>query len=368
MSDERVETFEKGEALEVPPGRIEAELSALWRAAAGDAQKPVTRACLWNFVVRCQGDADFTYAKKLIDDISERVPARVIVLRPEPSQSQGEEGAISAWVEANWRRDGHGASGSDEVTLKATGKSVPRLMSLVRALTLTDAPTAMMWIGPPPSESADEAGMREFLKESDRLIVDTRKLPSETGLVELAKLVAAEPNLELIDLSWLGISPLRGLCAALFDPPHDPSPLERLERVRVTSSIGGTQARALLAAGWLGARLGWSDYRAVEGVGELRRWQANRRAGGVVTIELGTETSNAGHGVAALELECGGDERWSLTRDKSCIDVRAPGLPHRLQPARSHSDAELTVVALGPRGRDGVFRDSLTHASWLVQA
>ena len=42
------------------PERIEKELSALWRRAAeakpGDAPKPVTRACLWNLVVRVHGD------------------------------------------------------------------------------------------------------------------------------------------------------------------------------------------------------------------------------------------------------------------------------------------------------------------------
>jgi glucose-6-phosphate dehydrogenase assembly protein OpcA len=355
-----VETFEKGGAIEVPIGRIEAELSALWRAAAARDNKPVTRACLWNFIVRCVGDVDFKYAKQLIDDISQRVPARVIVLRPEAGTGEGQ---IRSWVEANWRRDGHASSGSDEVTLVGTGKSIERMVSLVRALTITDAPTAMMWIGPLPDESAP---VRALLKETDRLIVDSRKLPTEAGLADLARIDAAHPELELVDLSWLGVSPLRGLLAAMFDPPHDPSPLERLERVRVTSGVKGTQTRALLCLGWLGARLGWSGYRKLEGAGDLRRWSASRRSGGEVIVELATQLGGADHGVVGLELFAHSDS-WSLSRDRTCIDVRAPELPQRLQPARSHSDAELTVSALGPRGRDKVFHEALAHAARLVE-
>jgi glucose-6-phosphate dehydrogenase assembly protein OpcA len=347
-SEDQLATFEKGGAIEVPIARIEAELGKLWRAAAKASKVPVTRACLWNLVVRAQGDADFKYAKQLIDDVSQRIPARVIVVRPDG------EGEMHAFVEANWRRDGHGASGSDEVTL--VGGGAERLISLVRSLTLADAPTAMMWIGQPPAE---DAPVRELLKETERLVVDTRKLPSEAGLGALSRL---SPELEIVDLSWLGISPLRGLCAAFFD--QEPAPLKIVERVRVSSGVQGTQSRALLAIGWLGSRLGWRDYRRVPGEG--RRWQAARADGGSVAIELHTDLRGANHGVNGLTLWAGGEE-WSLGRSQSCIDVRGPGLPQRLQPARSHSDAELTVTALGPRGRDPVYRAALAAAAQLVE-
>jgi hypothetical protein len=288
------------------------------------------------------------------------------VLRPEHGDHGDEEGAIRAFVEANWRRPegGHGASGSDEVTLIATGRATLRLTSLVRSLMIPDAPTAMMWIGATPAESAP---IRELLREVDRLVVDSRKFPGESDLAALARLVAAQPELEVVDLSWLGISPLRGLCAALFDPPHDPSPLEHLEQVRVVSGVVGTQARGLLALGWLAARLGWRGYRRLEGGSDTRRWRATRRDGGSVDVELGTDTSRANHGVVALDLAAGG-RTWALHRDQRCISVCAPSLPDRLQPARSHSDAELTVTALGPRGRDPVFRAALTEAGRLVEA
>ena len=364
MSDttDRLVVFERGDAIEVPVGRIEAELAALWRHAAeprqGQAPRPVTRACLWNLVIRVQGDAQFTHAKRVVDDLAQRIPARTIVMRAEP---EGED-QIRAWVEANWRRPDAGhASGSDEITLCATGRAVERLPSLVRALLFSDAPTAMFWPGPLP---AAEAVVRELLHQTDRLVVDTRKLVDEHGLIDLCALGAEDPSLQVTDLSWLGISPLRGMCAALFDPPRDPSRLQAIDRVRVTSNIQGTQARALLALGWLVSRLGWKAARRLPDQPSLRCWQATRRDGKSVLLELLTQPGGANHGVAGLELQAG-DDVWSLTRDQA-IHMRGPDFPARTQPARSHSDAELLASALGQRGRDHIFREALDAAAALV--
>ena len=151
--------FERGDAIEVPVGRIEAELAALWRRAAearpGQIPNAVTRACLWNLVVRVRGDAEFTHAKRVIDDLAQRIPARTIVMRIEPEEPDG----LRAWVEANWRRrEGGGpASGSDEVTLWASGNAIERVPSLVRALLYSDAPTAMFWAGALPPSRAGRA-------------------------------------------------------------------------------------------------------------------------------------------------------------------------------------------------------------------
>jgi hypothetical protein len=361
---ERLQVFERGGAIEVPVGRIEAELAALWRRAAearpGQVPNAVTRACLWNLVVRVQGDVDFKHAKNVIDDLSQRIPARTIVMRIEPNEPDN----LRAWVEANWRRrEGGGpASGSDEVTLWASGKAVDRVPSLVRSLLYTDAPTAMYW-----AESLPSPGpvVRELVHQADRLIVDTRKLEDERGLAELCELGARDPDLQLADLSWIGISPLRGMCAALFDPPRDTSVLERLDRVRVVSNIRGTQARGLLALGWLAARLGWREPARMSDEKGARRWKARRKDGKPITLELSTEPGGD-HGVAGLELHAGGDV-WSLVRDSS-IHVSGPDMPPRSQPARSHSDAELLASALGARGRDVVFRDALGCAAELVRA
>jgi glucose-6-phosphate dehydrogenase assembly protein OpcA len=361
--DGHLAEFERGDAIEVAPEKIETELAQLWRRAAeskpGDAPKPVTRACLWNLVVRVQGEPQFMHIKRVIDELSQRIPARAIVTRFEDGPD-----SLRAFVEANWRRAGGVASGSDEVTLWATGEARFRLPSLVRALLFSDAPTAIFWPGAlPPLEER----RRDFTHEADRLVVDTRKLASEDGLVELCEYAAKDPELEVADLSWIGISPLRGLATALFDPPRDPAQLQKVDRVRVTSNIvGGTQARGLLALGWLVSRLGWRDLQKASPSPELRRWTATRKDGQPVTLELATQAGAASHGVAGLELYAG-QSVWSLVRDE-CIHVRGPDSPARTQPARSHSDAELVASALGARGRDTIFKEALAQGAALVRA
>jgi glucose-6-phosphate dehydrogenase assembly protein OpcA len=362
---DRLDTFEKGGAIEVPVAKIETELAALWRQAVQKSgrKNPVTRACLWNLILRVDSEPRFVEAKKLVDDISAQVPARVIVLHVE---DQAPEAPVRAWVEANWRHSGHGDSGSDEVTLWAAGKSVARLPSLVRALRVTDLPTAMLWWGPPPG---GHAPARDMLDEIDRLIVDTRKLPSEQGMSQFLEIADARPDLDLVDCAWLGVRPLRGLLAGMFDPPHDPRKLAVLDRVRVISGVTGCQSRALLALGWLASRLGWKDYRKLPDAPGLRRWKAIRPGPGAgeITLELETRTGGASHGVVGLELQAG-DEKWIAAREQGRIDVHGPGCQPRVQPVRQHSDAELVVSALGPRGRDAIFKDSLREAVRLVGA
>jgi len=365
-AEDRLAQFEHGDAIEVPVGRIERELDALWRQAAtpreGEKHKPVTRACLWNLIVRAEGELEFRRAKRLIDDLSASLPVRAIVLRVEAGPE-----ALRAWVEANWRRSGQGDSGSDEVTLEARGRAAERLPALVRALTITDVPTAMLWMGAPSAAVGSDAPLRALVGEVDRLIFDSRKLPDEAGLIELQRLAAERPQLELADLAWLGVSPLRGLCAALFDPPpaDRPSRLDALERVRVASGVQGAQTRALLTLGWLIARLEWKQLERRPPDGAVRRWRAARR-GGAVELLLETRAGGPDHGVVELALEAGPDA-WSLTRDR-CIEVRAPDAPRRSQPARSHSEPELVRAALGPRGRDAVYREALAAAARLLEA
>jgi glucose-6-phosphate dehydrogenase assembly protein OpcA len=368
MTSDKLDTFERGGAIEVPVARIEAELAALWREAAQKVERkhPITRACLWNLIVRVDSEPLFVDAKKLIDEISTQVPARVILLH---TQGQAPDAPVRAWVEANWRHSGHVESGSDEVTLFAAGKTVERLPSLVRSLLVTDAPTAMLWWGPPPAAGRPSRGL---VHEIDRLIVDTRKLPREQDLAEYQRIWDEQPQLELVDCAWLGVRPLRGLTAGLFDPPHDPRRLFELDRVRVVSGVTGCQSRALLSFGWLASRLGWKSYRRVADQPNVRCWKAQRRDGGEVLLELETRLGGASHGVISIELEAAGEsgapERWSLKREHGRIEAHGPGCAARVQPMRQHSDAELVVSALGPRGRDLIFKDALRETVRLVEA
>ena len=352
---------------EVAPDRIEAALSERWRklaeAAALTHGRPVTRAILWNVILT--GPPDVT--RTLVDELVSESPTRAIVVA-EPASG---DGLLHAYVETNIARHGTGSVGADEVTLEVGGQgetarqSLSRIPSVVRSLLVPDSKTALAWIGTPPP--ADHVS-RGLIGEVDRLILDTRRLSSddgERGLEALLALSHRHQHLELADLAWLGISPLRGLCAALFDPPCDPGPLAELDEVVVTSGVPGVQARALLMLGWLGSRLGWKELVSVPG--DTRRFSVTREDGGRVMLHIGVDEEGARHGVRRLELVSKG-RRWSLDRDNQKIEVRAPGLPARTQPARSHTLVERVGEALGRKGRDRNYHDALRFAVGLVRA
>ena len=279
---DRLQVFERGDAIEVPVGRIEAELAALWRRAAearpGQSPDAVTRACLWNLVVRVHGEAEqFAAAKRIIDELSQRHAGahhrhahRAAIGRRScaPGSRPTGGGAKAAGT----------ASGSDEVTLWAGGQGGRALPSLVRALLVSDAPTAMFWIG--GAADAGAGACASWCTRPTGSIVDTRQLADEHGLARAVRRSAcAEPELQLADLSWLGISPLRGMCAALFDPPRDPRRARDARRVRVViSNIQGTQARGLLGArlAHVAARLAASRSGCPRPAARAR-WQAKRK-------------------------------------------------------------------------------------------
>ncbi len=374
MTKVTVDASAISEREEVAPDKIEAALGKRWRQQAeiakGSGGRPITRAFLWNLIV--SGPVETTRA--LVDELAAELPARAIVLaRP----IEG-DGSLKTFVETNIAGSGAHAVGSDEITIEIGGSeaqakaALARVPSLVRSVLVPDALTALMWIDAPAPESHVT---RQFIGEIDRLILDSRRLaPSadgdghgaELGLKQIVALAEEYPRLELADLSWLGISPLRGLAAALFDAPADPSPLQQLDQVVITSGVAGVQVRALLMFGWLGIRLGWQAPRQArsQNRGE-RRFVVNRLDGGEVLLRLTTDLTGVKHGVRRLELVAG-ERRWSLDRDEEKIEVRAPGVAPRMQPARSHGVAARLAEALGRKGRDPSYRDALGFAALLA--
>ena len=366
-------TFAHSDRTECPADKIEAALATRWRRIGEEAveqkQPPVTRAFLWNLIV--SGPVDQTPA--LIDQLATELPARAIVLR-RPAHGDGQ---LRVFVETNVARKGPHTVGSDEVIIEIGGTdeharaACARVPSIVRSALVPDALTALVWVGaPPPVDHVT----REFVTDIDRLILDSRRITpephgeGECGLGAILAIAEHNPNLELADLAWLGISPLRGLCASFFDPPQDAAPLSVIDEVVVSSGVEGVQVRGLLMLGWLGARLGWrapSQLRA-EKPGQ-RRFCAVRPDGGIVSMRIETELGGPRHGVRRFELAAG-QKRWSLVRDDEKIEVLAPGMPVRIQPARSHSVGERLAEALGGKGRDRQYRHALAFAAALAGA
>src|SRR5262249_30745596 len=239
------------------------------------SERQVTRAALWNLILRADGDEPYARAKQLVDAISAAAPARAIVLR---ADAPGDGPEIEARIEANFHGTEGGAQllGSEEVTLLARGKGTEHFPSLVRALRLPDLPTALVWTGAPPR---DLEALDAVLEGVDRMIVDTGDLASGLERVDLAQLVHLSHEVELADLGWLRLGPVRLLLASFLDPPVGSEPLLRASRVHLDCARHGA-ATAVLMLGWLACRLSWGrPERCGDQGNNVRCWSVSRPGG-----------------------------------------------------------------------------------------
>ncbi len=380
---DRIDAFTLGAAIAVEPDRIEAELAGLWRKAAERARSEgsrfsVTRACLWNLIVHSDGEEDFLRTKRLIDEVSETVPARIISLHEtsESAETLGYETPdggppIRAFVEANFRRSGSGRREvvAEEITLEAPRMAGQRLPGLVRSLLLADVPTALLVRNP----TADSAWLPRLAPEVERFIFDSGRLQQGEALVRVESLLRSMyrkegdgslAHVDIVDLGWLRLWPWRILVASLFDSPDAAKALREVSEIVLHHASDGEPA-ALLLSGWLCGRL-------------RLRWQATHdrhvytlcnAAGRHVRLRIeSASVQDAPAGIERVELRCGSHLFSARLQGESrCIVLSSHLQPERVQPVHGRPDPELMVAAMGVGGRDPLMYEALRHSAQLVR-
>jgi glucose-6-phosphate dehydrogenase assembly protein OpcA len=342
-----VDQFSKGEMIAVALPQVERELAKLWRKVAEERKQAVTRACLWNLIVHTATDEGYQRSKKIIDEISPSVPARVLVLK-----TFGAGGELKAWIETNWHQGDGGKRqiGSDEITIEGPGGE--DLAAVVRALLLPDVPTAALWAdGAPQKESPLD---RELLHSSDRIVVHG---DGETGLRGLAAAIAVERHpVAAISMSWLRCGPWRQLVASQFDPPVPIEELFTVDKVTIECTPGRAGA-ALLFVGWLASRLRWREGRAMA----TRRYRFTRPRG---EVEVELVLSDGAPDPFQQVTLTNPNGSYSVARDGATVIINTPSVACK-QPLHFPSDAELWTHALSAQGRDPLFTDALKRLAAL---
>ncbi len=381
---DRIEAFTLGAAISVEPDRIEAELAALWRKAAERARSEgarfsVTRACLWNLIIHSDGEEEYLRTKRIIDEVSETVPARIISLHETSEAATLADGVagessppIRAFVEANFRRSGSGRREvvAEEITLEAPRMAGPRLPGLVRSLLLADVPTALLVRNP----TAESAWLPRLAPEVERFVFDSSRLPQAESLAAVEQLLrrlfrqdasGALANVDVVDLGWLRLWPWRILVASLFDSPDASRALRDVSEIAIHHAPGAEPA-ALLLSGWLCGRL-------------RLRWRATHERGAYTLAGASphpirlriqeTPAADAPAGIERVELRCGSHVFAARLQGESrCIVLSSHLQPERVQPVHGRPDAELMVAAMGVGGRDPLMYEALRHSAQLVRS
>ena len=253
---------------------IENVLSSLWKMSADNLRIGANlsvRTSVLNLII-CASDVETAQrASVILRKLSSTHLARVVILILDTSENRPD--AVSAWVTlrcfsviSDLMRHCF-----EQTTLLASGRSIRYLANIVQPLLKPDLPVYLWWIGDPPGQN--DPTFTGLVNLSNRIIVDSTSFFSpEQDIRALATLFQASTDSALSDLNWGRLTPWRQLIIQFFDVleyrpylagvdsieiEHAVAPLAVPMRTE-QGDVSPNPTRALLLAGWLKARLGWT--------------------------------------------------------------------------------------------------------------
>jgi glucose-6-phosphate dehydrogenase assembly protein OpcA len=251
---------------------VEEELAFLWKMSADNmrtSQNTNVRTSVLNLVV-CAPDVESAKrASASLRSLSSTHIARVTILILDREQ---ESARIDTWITlrcfsviSDLMRHCF-----EQTTLLVTGSAVQSIAHILQPLLKPHLPVYLWWVGDPPDNDSIFSGLVEL---SNRIIVDsTGFFNLEQDVRTLAQILRAMPDCALSDLNWGRITPWRQLVIQFFDVSEYRAYLSGVRSIEIehaaaplatpTRSDEGevslNPACALLLAGWLKGRLGWS--------------------------------------------------------------------------------------------------------------
>jgi glucose-6-phosphate dehydrogenase assembly protein OpcA len=362
-------------------GKIEKELAAMWKPAAdaegSNAESGVTRACALNLLVYAGAGDDRARIDEMLEVVNEQHPGRTLVLL---ADRQAVESRLEAYVSTRCRL--LGGSGKqvcgEQITIEAAGAAVETVASAITPLLVPDVPVFLWWKDIPHYE--DKLFTR-ITGMADRVVLDSACFdhPHE-DLQRLARIIKEHPQfIRASDLNWGRLTAWRTLVASFWDVPDYRPYLDNLDRLIIEYDApdlapGDIAPKALLVAGWLASRLGWT----VAGKGV--------RAGGAETFQLSAgerkinlrmqATERAGHGdgmlvsLVAANAQAGAEFHVAFTDDrkKLATEVRIGGqrTVGRVLSYEAKSEGQRLSRELSLLKRDLIYEQALDSAAQLI--
>jgi glucose-6-phosphate dehydrogenase assembly protein OpcA len=173
--------------------------------------------------------------------------SRLVVLAYEPKRER-----LDARVMIT--SDGESSPGEtallhETVVVELGDRHLDDLLTIADPLVVTDLPT-LLW-----SPHGHHEIVAELLALSQAVLLDSVEEPSVQEALERACSLSKQAY--VVDLAWLRSTPWRERLAASFDPPQLRRELRTITSLTVRHHPASTVA-AMLLAGWLASRLGWT--------------------------------------------------------------------------------------------------------------
>jgi glucose-6-phosphate dehydrogenase assembly protein OpcA len=357
--------------------RIDHELRAFWSAPTTPGETPRARACTMNLVVVAPTPATAQHWVPVVDEVLLGVPARAIVVGLDPDAADALEGSATAVCTPS--AGGGPAVCSERVMLLARGVVCARLASCVSALSATDVPTTLVWLG---RVHPDDPAFAPLAPEAARIVLYASEgtLTSLAHVAYWARARSAADRPGVADLRWTRIAPWQELCARIFDEPRLRALASGVTRVSLTqaSTSGASMGpEGALMLGWMATRLGW---KASSLAGKLRLLRpdggqvhahlcaapgARHAAGTLLAVEL---EASSGDVAVRGDVKRGSEEAEAGDMATWRLEVTCRGQTLRLEQRvrlRDTEPARLLESTLHRPAHDPALLDAVTWADEL---
>ena len=362
-------------------GAIERQLTALWQQASQDEEDGgVTRASMFNLLVYVPSPAEAAKLDDMLTDITAARPCRAILI---VADADAPEELITAEVTSRCTLPSASSKQvcCEQVTITAGGAQADEVPSAVAPLLLSDLPVYLWWHAVP--RLADKALFRRLVDLSDRVVIDSANFKDqETDLASMAAVLNDTPRwTALSDLNWARLTAWRALLAGFYDISDYRPHLNQLTRVTIryappAGDLAIIPTRALLLAGWLASRLGWTinskNAKRISGSTSLEL-SADGRSFELEFAHTRREIE-PGH-LALVTIETGGEQPISFTVRRSADGKRIEtsvtrGEEKGLQRVLSYeglTETELIGKELEILGHDRVYEQAVLAAGKMVK-
>ena len=251
-------------------GVVERQLAELWKQSSDDRdvddEAAVLRARVANLLVFVPTDELLDDVHQLLSELTASHPSRVLtMLGDRGAPDRDIEMAIASYLQTD-QRAGRKRLCCEEVTLKAQGNFAAELPSVALPLLVPDLTTFLWWRD---AVQVSDKVFDTLLRATDRLVIDSAEFEDpRSNLAEINKLFSQQNKkglgqVGISDLNWARLTLWRGLLADFYDVPAYQEWLDEIDSVRIDYVAPERQPstvapQALLIAGWLASRLGWS--------------------------------------------------------------------------------------------------------------
>jgi len=249
---------------------VERQLAELWTDSSGDHktgdEEVVLRARVANLLVFVPSQELLNHVHELLPELTATHPSRVLMMHGARSAPDNDiEMAVASHFQTDKRSDRKRIC-CEEVTLRAQGSFVVELPSAALPLLVSDLATFLWWRD---AVQVSDKVLQLLMRATDRLVIDSGEFADPRScLSEMNKLFGqlnqrSQDQVGVSDINWARLTLWRGLLADFYDVPSYHEWFDQIDHVRIDYVAPEQQPdsvapQALLIAGWLASRLGWS--------------------------------------------------------------------------------------------------------------